>query len=138
MKKVYFMLMIGLLGLASCSPSSVDSSDVSVIKDSVILKQGTFTTYAHDVSGSVKLYNNMMLEILNFTFDGGGPDVYVTLGNIEERFKTYTIVGDRLSRAYENETLSIQLESDIDLGLFNAVSILCRDFNSDFGSTILE
>ena len=41
---------------------------------------GSFTNYAHGISGEVFAINEQMLRILDFEFDGDAPDVHFTVG----------------------------------------------------------
>ena len=41
---------------------------------------GSFTNYAHGISGEVFAVNEQMLRILDFGFDGDAPDVHFIVG----------------------------------------------------------
>lgn len=41
---------------------------------------GEFETFSHDVSGTATILDNCNIQISNFTYDGGGPEVFFYAG----------------------------------------------------------
>lgn len=50
---------------------------------------GTFKTFAHGVSGKVTVIDDCTLKVSQFSYDGGGPDVYF-YGAINHEYKSDT------------------------------------------------
>ncbi len=107
-----------------------------VLEEVIVSKNGNITGGSYSVSATVNLLSDNTLELHNFNYNGGAPDVYVAIGNIVDggSFEKIKLVTDKLDGAYENQTISIKLEEG---DAFNAVSVYCDAYSEDFGSTIL-
>lgn len=96
---------------------------------------GSFSTLAHDVSGNATIVDDCTIVIENFTYDGGGPDVYVYAG-IDHDYQSasaFAISGMLNGTIYDGDTLLLKLPSGKTLDDFNGLSIWCVDFNANFG-----
>ncbi len=96
----------------------------------------TFSSFAHDVGGTVTVIDDRTLQVTNFTYDGGGPSVFFYTGVDGD----YTgspgsgIIGPELSgRAFNNETITLTLPDGLTLDDFNSISVWCDIFFADFG-----
>ncbi len=114
------------------TPVVLDNEEIEL----EVLKTGTITNGEHKVSAVINLYNNGTLELTDFNYDGRAPDVYVAFGTIEDgKFVYEGLLGDKITTALENETLTIQVDQNIDI---KAISIWCHQFTEDFGSTTMN
>ncbi len=105
-----------------------------------LLKTATLLGTAHDVAGTVNVYDDGVLEIEGFSYDGTAPDVYVAFGSLSEEgaFQYEVLATPLIEGAYSNETLALTMESGVDAAAYSAVSIWCHDFEEDFGSAPLQ
>ncbi len=104
------------------------------------LKTATLSGIAHDVSGTVHVYENGTLELLNFSYDGAAPDVYVAFGSMDENgiFQYEILATALIEGEYNNETVVLPLEDGVDSTAYTAVSIWCHEFSEDFGSASFQ
>lgn len=122
------------LGLVDAMPSSECGNDHPMVGAT-----GTFETFAHQVMGDARVIDNCTIEISNFTYDGGGPDVFF-YGALDHDYAGSTgfKMGDQLNgRAYMNEAITVILPENKTLDDLNSISVWCVDFNADFGNLIL-
>jgi len=98
----------------------------------------TLSSRAHSVSGTVRIVDNCTLEIRNFSYDGGGPNVYV-YGAVDGDYVNGFAMGNKLTGTrFNNQTLSITLTDETVLDNFNSLSIWCVDFDVSFGDGIFQ
>jgi len=98
----------------------------------------TLSSRAHSVSGSVQVVDNCTLEIRNFSYDGGGPNVYV-YGAVDGDYVNGFAMGNKLTGTrFNNQTLTITLSDETVLDNFNSLSIWCVDFDVSFGDGIFQ
>ena len=97
---------------------------------------GSFTTYAHDVSGTATIIDNCTIEITNFNYDGGGPDVYVyaAINHNYEGNNAFIISNQINGTVYNDASLTLKLPNEKSLDDLNGISVWCEDFAVDFGS----
>jgi hypothetical protein len=93
----------------------------------------------HDVSGWVEIVDDRTLRLHDFTYDGLGPRVYVTLAaedtNDAFRQGLYLEPVFAVGRAYDKETVDVTLPSGVTgWAGYHAVSIWCDEFAVNFGS----
>ncbi|WP_077338983.1 DM13 domain-containing protein [Pseudocolwellia agarivorans] len=98
---------------------------------------GTFSTFAHNVSGTVTILDNCTLQIENFNYDASAPIVYF-YGDTSSNFlsdNAFTIGGILRddSVAYENESITLKLPNNKTLDDLEYLSVWCIDFNANFG-----
>ena len=99
---------------------------------------GSFSTLAHNVSGTATIIDNCTIEITNFTYDGGGPKVYF-YGAIDHNYSSdaaFQLGSELQGKIYENESLTITLPNGKTLDDLTGLSVWCADFNADFGSMV--
>jgi len=97
---------------------------------------GEFITFSHDVSGIATIIDDCTIEITQFTYDGGGPQVYF-YGGIDKVFNDESAfeIGDLLTNnVFDNDTLTITLPEGRTLDDLNSLSVWCVRFNANFGS----
>lgn len=93
-------------------------------------------TFAHQVMGEVRVKDNCTFEVVAFTYDGGGPNVYF-YGGID---RDYTAagggfeIGPRLNgTVFDNDNFEFTVSSPDVLDRMNSISVWCYDFNANFG-----
>ena len=90
----------------------------------------------HGVSGVVTILSDCEIEISNFTFDGGGPQVHV-YGGTDGVFSAGINISEQLNgRVYDGETLTLTLPETSSLDTINSFSIWCVKFRENFGSVV--
>jgi len=96
---------------------------------------GTFETFQHNVSGKATIIDNCTIEISQFDYDGGGPDVYF-YGAINHDYtgNSAFAIGDNINgTVYNNATILLTLPSNKTLDDLNGLSVWCQDVNVNFG-----
>eukprot|EP00095_Tigriopus_kingsejongensis_P004981 maker-scaffold96_size378025-snap-gene-2.47 protein:Tk04981 transcript:maker-scaffold96_size378025-snap-gene-2.47-mRNA-1 annotation:"domon domain-containing protein cg14681 precursor" len=105
---------------------------------------GKLTRTQHRVSGELYIFNQTLLILDQFTFDGFGAGVYIniaTKGNnrrewIQNReIVNFPSVEDNtpIERAFNNERLIIQLPSGVQADDIKWLSVWCEIFGVSFG-----
>ena len=140
--------------IAACSSDSDDNNDNELVQDTQeqtaeqmssnyecgnsdhpdVGQLAVLSTNSHQVAGQVLVKDNCTLEVTSFTYDGGGPSVYF-YGGVDGNY-TYRgfSIGPALhGTVFDNETLTITLESPKQLYDMNGVSVWCADFSVSFG-----
>lgn len=101
---------------------------------------GTFSTLAHNVSGTATVIDNCTIEITMFNFDGVAPNVKFYAG-VNGNFSGSDAfgIGERIDgRSYSNETIILELPEGKFVDDFDSLSVWCVDFQADFGNLRLE
>jgi hypothetical protein len=96
---------------------------------------GTFETFHHNVSGKATIIDNCTIEISQFDYDGGGPDVYF-YGAINHDYtgSSAFAIGEKIDgTVYNNATILLTLPSNKTLDDLNGLSVWCQDVNVNFG-----
>lgn len=95
---------------------------------------GFFETFHHNVAGKATIIDDCTIEIIQFDYDGGGPDVYF-YGAIDHQYdKEGFPIGKKLNgKVYENSAITIKLPQNKTLNDLNGLSIWCIEFKADFG-----
>lgn len=96
---------------------------------------GYFTTFAHNVSGKATIIDDCTIEISDFSYDGGGPDVFF-YGAINHDYSSVAAfpIGQRLNgQTYENATITIKLPINKTMDDLTGLSVWCIDFAANFG-----
>lgn len=150
----YFVMLFtsaALVLIVSCSdendpkPLSEDLAEpevgAEVPPNSMATTMGTFTSYAHGLSGNAVLYVNdqgaRTLRLENFTMSAG-PDVYVLFSKANNYSQANTVPLSMLKNGYSNENLNISVPDSIDLTTHKFVLVYCVQFNSLFGFSELK
>lgn len=96
---------------------------------------GYFSTLAHNVTGKATIIDDCTIEITEFYYDGGGPDVYI-YGAIGHQYGAGDAfaMGENLSGTpFDNAALTLRLPNGRTLDDLTGLSVWCTDFNVDFG-----
>lgn len=98
--------------------------------------QVAFTTYFHDVSGTLTVTDNCTLTITNFVYDGEGPAVAFYSG-VDGNYVNGQALSSSISgQSYNGGTIVLNLPPSLSLDDFNSVSVWCYAFNANFGDVI--
>lgn len=96
---------------------------------------GFFSTFAHNVSGKATVIDDCTIEISQFSYDGGGPDVYF-YGAIDHEYTSVDAfpMGQKLDgKTYDNARIFIKLPQNKSLDNLNGLSVWCTEFQANFG-----
>jgi hypothetical protein len=96
---------------------------------------GFFSTFAHNVSGKATIIDDCTIEISQFSYDGGGPDVYF-YGAIDHEYTSVDAfpMGQKLNgKIYDNARILIKLPQNKSLDDLNGLSVWCTEFQANFG-----
>ena len=102
---------------------------------SMVGYSGYFNTFAHNVSGKATIIDDCTIEISEFNYDGGGPEVFF-YGAIDHQYASENAfaIGQKLNgQVYENATITIKLPANKTLDNLNGLSVWCIDFAANFG-----
>ncbi len=96
---------------------------------------GFFSTFAHNVSGKATIIDDCTIEISQFSYDGGGPDVYF-YGAIDHEYTNVDAfpMGQKLNgKIHDNARIFIKLPQNKSLDDLNGLSVWCTEFEANFG-----
>lgn len=96
---------------------------------------GFFNTFAHNVSGMATIIDDCTIEISQFSYDGGGPDVYF-YGAKEHQYSSAQAfpLGQQINgQIYSNDSIIIKLPQNKSLDDLTGLSVWCVDFSANFG-----
>jgi hypothetical protein len=96
---------------------------------------GFFNTFAHNVSGKATIIDDCTIEISEFSYDGGGPDVFF-YGAIDHQYDGNDAfsIGTKIDgQVYNDAQLTIQLPQGKSLDDLTGISVWCIDFAANFG-----
>jgi hypothetical protein len=101
--------------------------------------QAELSKLAHNVSGTVTILDENTVQVDDFTYDGGGIDVFFYLGkeNTRDSFKTGLKIGSNLLTHVYNGSeppFMIDLPAGNTLEGWNAISVWCVTASANFGS----
>ena len=111
-------------------PSSTCGSDHEKVGYS-----GFFTTLAHNVAGKAEIIDNCTIKISQFSYDGGGPEVYF-YGSIDHDYQgesAFGFSGKLSGTVYNDGEIILSLPNGKTLDDLNGLSVWCVDFNANFG-----
>ncbi|XP_014666208.1 PREDICTED: uncharacterized protein LOC106808140 [Priapulus caudatus] len=120
---------------------------------------GNLRTYFYGVSGEVRILDNNRIMLRQFTYDHrAAPDVYFYAGFYDSASELLphqkesqiqkcpgqfgvtlsdSVIGtDPIDRAYNNENVILTFPNGVDMRNLQWISIWCRRFGIDFGSTV--
>jgi hypothetical protein len=153
MKQLNFLFVSLALVLATSCASKDDPKPVDgdlqdpqvgadVPANSSVQTMGTFTSYAHGLSGKAVLYINdqgkRTLRFENFSMSAG-PDVYVLFSKTNNYSEANTVAIATLKDGYSNQNLNIDVPDAVDPGTHKFVLVYCLQFHSLFGfSELME
>jgi hypothetical protein len=133
-----------LLGLSACKkdeegPTLMVNDEVQNAGDTI--GKGTFTGYAHSLSGKAILYKEtdgdtiLRFESFNMT---PGPDVHVYLSKTASFSSGSTIEVAALSSGYTNSAVNFGVNINGYTADHKYVLVYCYQFSELFGNTTLE
>jgi len=96
---------------------------------------GYFNTFAHNVSGKATIVDDCTIEISEFSYDGGGPDVffYAAKDHAYANENAFPL-GQRLNgQTYDNASITIKLPINKTMDDLTGLSVWCIDFAANFG-----
>ena len=152
MHKIIALPILALV-LTACSDSSNDQvnetkqpTNNGTVTDSdyqcgnsdhpMVGKVAILEMHHHQVAGEVRIIDNCRFEVVGFTYDGEGPNVYF-YGGTDLDFSSESggfEFGPRLNgTVYENDTFEFTVDSPNILDNMNSVSVWCYDFQVSFG-----
>ena len=90
----------------------------------------------HDVSGTISVTPDCMIESDNFSYDGRGPAVYFWAG--KECTPSGIAKGGRISNTqlldkYNGDRIAVPIRDDIKFEDVGCISVYCEEFSADFG-----
>ena len=100
----------------------------------------TLTTYFHNVSGTATFIDNCTIEVTNFNYDGGGPDVYFYGGsNGEYDAPVGFAIGSKINgTVFNDETVTLTLPEGKELHDFDGLAVWCVQAKANFGSGMFQ
>ncbi len=131
-------LIVVLILLQACSGSNPTAEQMPNDCGSdhpAVGTQASFSTLFHRVSGDLTIVDNCTLQITNFNYDGGGPDVAFYAGTDQDYIAPgYFVIGERINGTnFEDATIVLELPEDKTLDDFNSLSVWCAQFGVNFG-----
>ena len=96
---------------------------------------GFFNTFAHNVSGKATIIDDCTIEITQFSYDGGGPDVYFYgAKNHQYANEEAFPIGQQINgKTFYNASIMIKLPQNISFDDLSGLSVWCVDFAANFG-----
>lgn len=91
---------------------------------------------AHDAQGVATILDHRTIRVDHFTYDGTAPAVYFYLGteNTNAALKAGVAIGPRLTRPYNDETITVELPAGQSLDGYRALSVWCAAVSVSFTS----
>jgi len=133
MKAVCALLLLAAVGLVA-----VNGQDCGKEHPKVGLS-AELDTFQHDVSGTVVIVDDCSFKVENFKYDGTGPDVFWYAADTKENLDSGFIM-DSIPKEHGpwdgSEEVMITLPEGVTWDDVNAISVWCRAFGIDFGSTV--
>lgn len=147
----YMLIIISALYISGCdsgiTTSSFNPGTSSVYNFSIgtdtqcssshsrVGSTANLTMWQHGVSGTVTVIDDCTIEFTNFSYDGGGPAVYIYSGfNGSYTGANANRISSRITgTAFSNNTLRFVLPGTVTLDDFDSLSVWCVDFNANFG-----
>jgi hypothetical protein len=126
----FALVLMGLICSSTPTAAQLNSPQVGW--------QAELSKKFHHVSGTVTVLDQNTIQVDDFTFDGGGIDVYFYLGreNTKSAFQSGLPIGDQLlSRVFDGSgpPLVIDLPPHQTLEGWNAISVWCVTAAVSFG-----
>lgn len=105
-------------------------------------KLGSFKTNAHDVKGTVYAASENTFYIVDFSYDGQGPDAYFWAGTTEQPSPQGFIVpsefgAKQVLAKYTDQNIAITLPDDKKITDIKWLSVWCRKFAVNFGHIMI-
>ncbi|WP_440874835.1 DM13 domain-containing protein [Thalassotalea sp. PLHSN55] len=96
---------------------------------------GFFSTQSHNVAGKATVIDDCTIEVSQFYYDGGGPEVYfyAAKNNDFASDQAFAISSRITGTVYENNTFPLKLPNGKTLDDLTGLSVWCVDFAVSFG-----
>jgi hypothetical protein len=150
MKKKFFLTTFVLLCLAilstSCGEETVSGGSIITAlemtpEDKNETGMGTFTSYAHALSGNAILLcgddNNKVVRLENFNMLAG-PDVYIFISKSNNYSKSNVIEVAKLTSGYMDSYVNLDFNPQAFTSEYKFVLVYCVQYNSLFGFAELQ
>jgi hypothetical protein len=124
-------------------PAEPNDMVEDMIPDATQTGMGTFTTYAHNLSGTATLLldntGNKIVRLEDFNMTAG-PDVYVFISRSNNYSKANVVEVARLTLGYTDSDININLttSSTAITSEHKFILVYCLQFNSLFGYAELK
>jgi hypothetical protein len=95
---------------------------------------GFFGSRANHVSGRAEFIDNCTIKITDFTYDDGGPEVYL-YGAVDHQYSESNAfaMGQEISGIdYNNNEIILRITDNKILDNITGMSMCCLDFNANF------
>lgn len=113
-------------GLVSSGDCSADHPYVG--------RTAEFSNEQHGVGGTITILNDCEMEVTEFNYDGGGPQVYFYAGVDRVYSSNSFIIGRQLNDTkWVNDTIRLKLPEGKSFDDFNSLSVWCAEFGINFG-----
>lgn len=109
--------------------------------NSKIGQTAQFSTLFHDVTGTATIIDDCTIDLTGFSFDGGGIDVRIYVGNngqFRENAGGFAISEDLVGIAYSGNTLRLTLPAGRSLDDFDSISVWCVAVGVSFGTGFFQ
>jgi len=96
---------------------------------------GFFDSISHNVSGRAEFLDDCTIKITEFSYDGGGPEVYF-YGAVDHKYAENGAfaIGQKINGiVYNNDEVILRIPNDKTLDDITGISVWCADFNANFG-----
>jgi len=96
---------------------------------------GFFDTRAHNVSGRAEFIDDCTIRITEFSYDGGGPEVYF-YGALDHKYDESDAfaIGQKINGiVYNNDEIILRIPNNKTLDDITGISVWCSDFDANFG-----
>jgi hypothetical protein len=118
--------------LSELAANSVTTCDKTHDK---IGHNGFFNTLSHNVAGKATIIDDCTIEISQFSYDGGGPEVYMyaAIAHQYDNVAAFPLGQKMTGTIFENATFQIKLPRNKTLDDLTGLSVWCVDFSANFG-----
>lgn len=96
---------------------------------------GFFDSRAHNVSGRAEFIDDCTIQITEFNYDGGGPEVFF-YGAIDDKYAESEAfaIGQKINGiVFNNDEIILRIPNNKTLDDITGISVWCVDFNANFG-----
>lgn len=143
--KIIFVACLMVVALLSCKKKEEDPGPTQQINQGIsagsqILKKGTFTGYAHDLSGKSAILKEGNKHILRLTkyYMTPGPDVDVLLSKTASYSAGNVVKIADLNGGYTNSSINLSIPDGINWSEYPYVMVWCVQYSQNFGVAMLS
>ncbi len=96
---------------------------------------GYFETFAHNVTGRAEIVDDCTIKVTEFSYDGGGPDVYfyAAIDHQYAEAEAFPISQAINGMFFDNNEMILRLPNGKTFDDLNGISVWCVDFSANFG-----